>query len=457
MTSIRFSAHFGTLAVMLVLAMCSALIIAPVCAMTIMVPIPGSPTTTSKYLGGSPSLSTSIVGTNEFSPGDDASITILVKNAGVSTMKQLNRSTMVPDDLPTTAKFVKVGLGSTSDSIIIKTDPQRVNSIPAGGSGTPLTFKATITTSATEGDYVLPVTIDYQYPKIIRQEKDTEFEYTYNDATVTVPVTVRIKPVVKIDVVEATPDPLSPGTEGYLTVKIRNAGPETGKMASAKLIRAGSSAIIPTSSTAFIGTFPSGNVTECRFKIAASTDATEQVYPIDIAISYKDSEGTLVTSKAETIGIPVSAKISFSVTSKAPALAAGSSGPVEVTYRNNGNLTVYEVQSQILPHTPVSSDNSIAYLGDLSPGETVTAQYELTAENSAEPGTYDFDSKLRFRDALGNSQESDTVDVMVQITPAASRGTILGIPVATAAVAVLLAVIIAGLGIYLYRQKKSMQ
>jgi len=359
---------------------------------------------------------------------------------------------MVPDDLPTTAKFAKVGLTSTSDTIIIKTDPQAVNSIPAGGSGASLTFKATITTNATEGEYTLPVTIRYQYPNIVQQEKDTQFVYMYHEATVTVPVTIRIKPVVKIDVVEATPDLMAVGTEGYLTVKIKNAGPETGYMASAKLIRAGNSAIIPTDSIAFIGTFPSGNVTECRFKIAASTDATEQVYPVNVVVSYTNSEGTTVASRAETIGIPVNAKTSFSVISAVPALEAGSKGSIEVTYRNNGNLTVFKAQSRMVPHIPVSSNDGVSYLGDIKPGGSVTARYDLTVDGSAKAGTYTFDRTLRFRDALDNSQESGTIQVPVEIVPAKA-----GISITTIVLAVLLIAVIAGIGYYLYRQKKSLQ
>lgn len=456
MTSTSFSAHTGTILRMVVLLISSAIIIAPVCAVTTMIPIPGSPTITSKYLGGSPSFSASVVGTNEFSPGDDASITILVKNAGVSTMKQLNQSTMVPDDLPTTAKFAQVGLTSSSDMIVIKTDPQRLNSIPAGGSGIPLTFKATINANATDGEYLLPLTISYQYPTIQKQEKDTEFEYAYADANVTVPVTIRIKPQVKIDVMGATPDPLSAGTEGYLTVQIKNSGPETGRMASAKLVRAGNSAIIPTDSTAFIGTFERGNVTECRFKIAASADATEQVYPVNVIVSYTNREGIVVTSKHETIGIPVSSKTAFAVTSPVPSLEAGSTGSIAVTYRNNGNLTVYDAQSRIIPHTPVSSGDDTAYIGDLRPGESATARYDLTVDSSADPKTYAFDSKIRFRDAMANSQESDTIEVTVTVLPA-KAGMVMGISLTTIVVAVILAAIIAGLGLYGYQRKKRMQ
>jgi hypothetical protein len=242
------------------------------------------------------------------------------------------------------------------------------------------------------------------------------------------------------------------GTEGFLTVKIRNAGPETGYMASAKLIQAGNSAIIPTDSMAFIGTFPSGNVTECRFKIAASTDATEQVYPVNVVVSYTNSEGTAVTSKAETIGIPVNAKTSFSITSTVPSLAAGSKDSIEVTYRNNGKLTVFKAQSRMVPHMPVSSDDGVSYLGDIKPGESVTARYDLAVDSSAKPGTYTFDSTLRFRDALDNSQESDTIEVPVEIISAKA-----GIPITTIVLAILLVAIIAGIGYYLYRQKKSLQ
>jgi hypothetical protein len=442
MTSTRFSGYAVAAFTIILLCICSAAIVAPVSAAT-------------KYLGGSPSFSASVIGVNEFAPGDDATISILVKNSGVSTMKQLDVGTIDAEDLPTTGKFVTIALTSGSDAIIIKTDPQMVGTIPSGGTGVPVTFKAKISANATTGQYQLPLVIGYEYPQVIRQEKADEFEYTYTEVNDTFPLTIRIKPVVKIAVIAAVPDPMSVGTEGYLRLKVQNIGPENGSKATVKIIRSGSSAIIPTDSTAYIGDFPSGSVAECQFKIAASTEATKQTYPLDVLVSYTNREGTIVTSETETIGIPVDAKPGFTVISPVPAVAAGSHSTIEVRYQNTGNSTVYATQARINPHGLVTINDNVAYIGDIHPGESATARYDVQVDGAAEPGVYTYDSKLRFRDALGNSQESDTISVTIQILPA-KTGTVAGLPLGTVVAGIILVVIAAGIVLLAYQRRKKL-
>jgi hypothetical protein len=440
-----FSRHATAAFAVIALLICGAAIAAPVSAAT-------------KYLGGSPSFSVSVTGANEFTPGEDATINVLVKNSGVNTIKQLDLGTIDYEDLPTTAKYVTLTLVSGSDAITIKSDPQMVGSIPSGGIGTTVQFKAKISANATTGEYQLPLTLEYRYPNDIRQEKADVFEYSYTPVTETIPVTIRIKPEMKIAVLEAVPDTMAAGTEGYLRLTLKNIGPEDGTKATAKLIGGGSgnSGIVPTDSTAYIGDFPSSGTVNCTFKIVASKDATSQTYPVGVSVTYTNREGDIVNTDTEIIGVPVYAKTSFAVTSPVPSITAGTHATVDVTYRNNGVLAVYEAQSRITPHGLVTSDNNLAYLGTINPGESVTARYELQADSAAEPGEYAFDSTIRYRDAMGNSQESDTVSVTVTILPA-QAGTIAGLPAGTVAAVIVVLVIAAAIGLFAYRRRKSMQ
>lgn len=432
----------------------AALVTIAILVFTAAVIAPASAAT--KYVLGSPELSASVTGTNEFSPGEDATITILIGNTGVSTLKQLNQGTISYEDLPTTAKFSTVGLSSGTDAIIIKSDPQFVGDIPAGGAGRTVSFSAKISSNATIGEYQLPVTISYQVPDIEQQEVADVYQYSYTKTSTTIPVTIRIKPEVKITVVEAIPDTLSAGTSGYVVLKIRNDGPEDGTKASVRLTQSGSSAVIPTDSTAFVGDFESGGTISSRFKITASRDAADQIYPVDVSVTYTNREGEIVTSKSESVGIPVSSRISFSVISPVPSVAAGSHDGIEVTYQNNGKTTVYETQSRIATHSGVTAEGTVAYLGEIRPGETATALYEVAVSGETEPGTYTFDSKLRFRDALGNSIESDTVPVTVQALPA-KAGTIAGIPTTILVAGLILVVLAAGIGYMAYLRKTKPQ
>ena len=440
----RFSAKERNAALaLIVIVICGAAIIAPVSAAT-------------KYLGEGPVLSASISGTNEFSPGEEATIYVVIRNTGVNTFKQLDQGVIAYEDLPTTAKFTTAMLSSGTDAIIIKSDPQFIGNILSGGTGATVSFRVKVSSNATIGEYQLPLTINYQYSDNLKQERADVYEYSYSPASETVPLTVRIKPEVKIAVVEAVPDTLSAGTEGYVSLKIRNDGPEDGTKASVKLVRSGSSAIIPTDSTAFVGDFKSGGVVECKFKISASKDATDQVYPVEVLVTYTNSEGEIITSRSESVGIPVNSKISFSVISPAPSVAAGSHDAIEVTYRNNGNTTVYETQSRISPHDGITVDGNVAYLGEIRPGESATARYDIDVSGDTAPGAYTFDSTLRFRDALGNSQASDTVAVTMQVLPA-KTGSIAGIPTTILVAAIILLVIAGGIGYLAYQRKQSLQ
>lgn len=439
MTPPSFSGHTGAALAVILLIAWSAVVVFPVSAAT-------------QYLGGSPAFTASVAGVNEFVPGQDATITLLVKNNGLNAMKQLDKGTIEAEDLPTTAKFVTIGLTSDADAILIKTDPQMFGAIPAGGTGVPVQIQLKISANATDGEYQLPLMISYKYLRVIPQEQADVYEYTYTTAKDTVPVTIRIKPEVKIEVIEVVADSLSAGTEGYLSLKIRNAGPENGTMASVKLARSGSSAVIPTDATVYIGDFPSGGIVDCRYKIAASNNAINQTYPVDVLVSYTNREGAVVTSEPETIGVPVNAKTRFTIISTVPSVAAGSTSTIEVRYRNDGSSTAYATQSQISPHGSVTIDDNMAYLGDIPPGESGTARYEVQADGAADPKEYTFDSTLRYRDTFGNSQESETIGVTLQILPA-NTGTVAGIPILTVAIGIILVVIAAGIGLLAYQRR----
>lgn len=428
----------GTAMVILSLLMCSILIGAPASAAT-------------RYLGDGPTFTAAVSGNNDFVPGDDATITILIKNTGLNSMKQVGVGTIEPEDQQNTAKTVTIGLASAGDAVIVKTDPQMVGDIRGGNSVT-VQFKAKISTNATEGEYQLPLTLQYRYLRVINQEAADVFEFTYNKAEDTLPITIRIKPQVKAEVIEAVPEELTVGSEGYLNLKIKNTGPENGTMASVKLLRNGQSPIIPVDSTLFIGEFPSGDTVTCRYKISVSKDATNQTYPVDLTVSYTNREGTIVTSSTTTVGVSVNAKPAFTIISPVPEVPRGTGRTLEVQYQNDGSVTVYDAQARLSLHDPITIGDNTAYLGDIAPGESVTARYEVEADEAAEAMVYSFDSTIRYRDAQGTSLESDTLPLQIAVVPAAS------IPAGLLALAgCILVGIVAGIAFLVYRRKKAIR
>lgn len=428
-----------TAILVLALLACTALVVAPACA-------------ASKYLGGAPSFTAAVAGDNEFSQGEDATITIRVTNTGTYEMEQVTLGTIEPEDLPNTAKTVTIGLGSSGDAVLVKTDPQMVGDIAGGGAVT-VAFDAKISSNATVGEYQLPLTLQYRYPKVMSQEKADVYEFVYNTAEVTLPVTLRIKPEVKVAVLEAVPEQLTVGSEGYVNLKIQNTGPENGQLAVVKMVRNGNSPIIPTASTVYIGDFASGDVVDCRYRVSVSKDAEDQIYPVDIEVSYTDREGMVVTSSKETVGIPVAAKPLFTVISAVPEIPSGAEKTVDIVFRNDGSVTIYDAQVRITSHTPVTIGDNTGFLGSLAPGDTATARFTIAVDKDAEPAEYTFDGKTRFRDALGTSQESDTIPVHITVVPADPASSFLGgLPVFVGLAA---AILVIGIAFLVYRKRSK--
>jgi hypothetical protein len=403
-----------------------------------------------KYLGSSPELSAAIAGTNEFTPGQDATISIVVQNSGLNTYKFVNEGTIERDDLPNTAKLVTIGLSAGTAPIVVKTDLQMVGDIKGTGTVT-VKINAKISSNATAGEYSLPLIIQYKYLEKAEQDASDNIQFFYKPVNQTFPLTIRIKPQVKIDVLEATPESLNVGTEGYLNLRIQNIGSDDGKKATVKIIRNGASPIVPTDSSVFVGDFSAGSVVTCRYKVAISSNAEKQTYPVDVAVTYENNEGTVVTSAPDTIGVPVGGKTEFIVVSEPARVNAGSKRTIVVEYRNAGETPIYSAQARISAVDPFTSNDDTAYLGTIQPGEFGTARYEVIVNGAAIPKEYALDSEVRYRDALDNSQISDMLKVRVLVGAEPGSGN----PFANPLVLLPIAAAIIGAGYYVLVMRKK--
>ncbi|MBN1194149.1 MAG: S-layer protein [Methanomicrobiaceae archaeon] len=380
-----------------------------------------------KYLYGSPDLTASISGTNEFSPGDEVVVTVKLENQGLNVVKIAQSSIIESEDQPNTAKLVAVTLKEGVAPITIKTDRQKVGDI-AGGSSTTVSFTVKFDADASPGTYMAPLVIEYIYLSSADQFGTDTITYRYLSKTVEIPLNLRVTSEVSLDISDIRTRYLNVGTEGYLTLNIMNKGFEDARHAVVKIARNGNSPLVPTDSSVYVGDFPSGAVTEPTFKIAVSSDAEEEVYPLNVYVEYEDSAGDVVTSDTKTIGIGVGGKIDFEVISAPSEVSPGEKAVIEVVFRNSGAATVYKAQARISAVDPFSSNDDTAFLGDIAPGETVKARFVLTTDAAATIKSYGLDSEIRYRDALDNSQISETMKVVVNVVSPSGAMTALSNP-----------------------------
>ena len=408
--------------------------------------VPGS-AAGAKYLYGNPELSATIAGTNEFAPGAETGLTVIISNSGLNTHK-IAIPSLPPDDLPNTAKLVTVALKNNDAPFTVKTDPQFLSDI-MGGAALPATFNVKVADSAAPGTYTLPLEVTYTYLQDAEDYGDL-LRYNYQKKTETLPLTVRITPALRVEVLNVQTRSLNVGTEGYVSMTLKNIGHDAADKAVAKVARNGASPLIPTDSNAYIGTFAPGETVDVKFKVAVADSAEPQSYPLDIVVAYEDYEGKSTASRPVTIGLPVGGKIDFDVASPTVTLHPGGKSILEVVYRNAGAAKVYSAQARISAVDPFTSSDDTAYLGDLAPGETATARFEVSIDADATLKNYGIDSEIRYRDDLDNSKISDTMKVQVALEK--KEGTLFTNPVFLAVIAVV--IIGAGYYIFAYRKKK---
>jgi hypothetical protein len=403
-----------------------------------------------KYLYGSPELGVTISGTNEFSPGDDVSLVVKVQNTGTYEVKLVQTSLLTTGDNPTTAKLLRVSLLPGSAPVTVKTDTQMVGDL-SGGSTATATFTVTIGRGAAAGTYELPVQMHYTYLENAEQFSSDTVRYFYTEKEETIPLTIRIKPDVELRVLESTPEHLNVGTEGYLTLLVRNNGTEHARNAIMKLSRNDASPLVPTDSSVFIGDYPPGAEASVRFKVSVSSNAEAQSYPVDLSLEYLDEDGGSATSETVTVGVPVGGKIDFTVVSEPAKVNPGEKVVIPVEIKNTGAVTAYNAQARISAVDPFTSNDDTAYLGDLAAGQTAVARFEITVDSGATAKSYGLDSEVRYRDALDNTQISDTMKVDIDVV---SQGGLVAFFTNPIVLAIIIALVI-GAGYYLLKVRRK--
>jgi len=405
-----------------------------------------------KYMAGNPALTAYISGTNEFSPGTDATLNIVIENSGLNEFKFIQSGIVDRDDLPNTAKLLSISLMAGDAPVIVKSDPQMVGDLK-GGTTVTSTFNTRINADAPAGIYNLPLIVRYTYLYEAEQFGVDTIKYYYKEKNETLTVPVKIKSEIIIEVLSAEPEHLNVGTEGYLNLKIKNKGSEDGKKAIVKITRNGASPIIPTDSSVFIGDFSAGSTVSCRYKVSVATGAERSTYPVDIAVVYENKDGDTVSSRSDTIGVPVGGKIDFEIISPPTEIFPGTKKVITVAYKNTGDSTVYSAQGRISAVDPFTSNDDIAYLGDIKTGESAVASYEISVARDATIKDYGLDSEIRYRDALDNTYISDIMKVRVNVIAQSGISAILSNPIMMSII--IAAIVGVGFGIYKYRRKRD--
>ena len=260
-----------------------------------------------KYTSGGPTLSASIVGSNEMAAGQTVPLNVVIQNTGLIDSKMVGTTVVERTDMPNTAKSVTVALVGTN-GIAVESDPQMIGDIP-GGTAAKATFVVRIPAGTAAGTYTLPMALNYTYLASAEQIGGDSIDYQYQDVHEAIPLTLTVRPEVVLAVMNVATESLNVGTEGYLNLTVKNTGTEPATNAIIRVVRNGQSPITPVDSSAYVGAFAPGQTVPLRYKVAVSSEAAAQSYPIDLVVSYDDRDGINRSTRPVTVGVPIGGKI----------------------------------------------------------------------------------------------------------------------------------------------------
>lgn len=415
-----------------------------VCAAFLIMPVSAGV----KYTSGAPDMDVKIAGTNEFEPGTDTELTVIVSNTGEVGTKIIQSDVVTRDDIPSTARLVSIDLLENGAPVEVKTDAQMLGSIESG-TAVPVTFSVTIDKTAEPGTYDLLANLKYKYLYYAEQYGTDAMSYTYKTVDQQLPLKIKIKENMQLEISNVKTDSMNVGVEGYIKMDVTNAGAETGYDTVLRLKKTEGSAIVPTDASAYVGEFAPCETAHVTFKASVSNEGEAKTYPVTVYATYKDKNGKEKISDLETVGVGVGGKVKFEITSEAGSLRPGQKGELVITYKNIGDTTAYNAQARISAVKPFSSNDDTAYLGNIAPGESATGVYEISVSADATEKDYGIDTEIRYRDTLDNSQISDSMKAKVTVQYTGSLGDIFTSPIALTVI--VFAILIVG---YLVYQRK---
>jgi hypothetical protein len=261
---------------------------------------------------GGPDLKATLIGDNEYSRGDTATLNIGLMNKGTvegfksekdddSTVDTvLQQTEMKYETQTTTAVGIIATLTSDNPNITIKSGSQESGTLQQGKqSASPVKFTIEIGENAPAGTYPLNLQLFYKYENNVQVSGD-EYDpttglvtnqgvgvwYENNTQNQTIMIQVKKEPHFEVTQVNGS---LYPDEGGMLYVTYKNTGEEPAKDATVRL--SASDPFSTTDDQAFLGTLKPGESAVAVFNMDVDETATTKPYSLDSEILYEDTEG----------------------------------------------------------------------------------------------------------------------------------------------------------------------
>ena len=349
---------------------------------------------------------------NTVAPGQETEFTLQLDNEGdVDAGQGTNR------ELVTTARNVIVNAEMDDDDapITITSEKQSVGSV-SENQPTDVPIQIEVPNDAEPGTYDLDVEIDYRWSSKVSQNRrgagppTTQEQSTSKDYTVEIEIDDSAR--FRVTDINST---LRVGEEGDITGEIENIGGEDATNAEVQFPTDAEN-LFPQETAVAVGDIEAGESAEFRIPIEVGSEAEAVPKRFDLPVSFRDENGIRQTDDdPEFLADIGPERDTFGVEAVNRTITAGSGTTFEVTFTNNREETLTDIEPKLFTDSPFSSSSDEGFVESLDPGESETVRFDLSAEGSATPKTYPVTVDVRYQDAEGNSQITDSYRLPIEV------------------------------------------
>ena len=208
--------------------------------------------------------------------------------------------------------------------------------------------------------------------------------------------------------IELTESTLRVDEEGWIRGEVTNTGPTTAESVEIRAPLADPN-LYPIENSYAVGTLEPGETAafELRLDVGGEAEAVRKL--IDVDVRYRTTDrNKRVDDDGDVIVDVQDRRSGFRVASRQHQILPGETETVTVEVTNNLDETVTDIEPKLFTDDPLSAADDIAFIPALEPGETTTVRFEMSVDQDAVPKTYAATIDMRYDDADGESQISDT-------------------------------------------------
>lgn len=205
-------------------------------------------------------------------------------------------------------------------------------------------------------------------------------------------------------------------SEARITGRLVNTGEGTARNVAVTI--GGGGSVTPTNGESSVGDLAPGESKRVNFTVDVAADAEPGTNTFRFGVEYENAAGDLRSldtpiRRSLTIG---SERNPFEVVDVSTSVTPGGSARLDVRVRYVGDGPASAVNAKLFVSDPLSSADDGAYLGAMSPGDTKTATFRVSASGDALVKEYASSVEIRYDEPDGDTRFTDGLPVGVPVS-----------------------------------------